>query len=108
MHYGRVTIANTYPACVIFLTRVDDICADEHFITVHRLRSALDLQDGDTVEFKLLEYRLWKWDMLRVLLSGRTVICYCSPETVHDRENGQPRFRRFQINSTRLRPEPQR
>ena len=58
MHYGRVTVANKYPACVIFFTWVDDIYTDAELISPHHLRSTLDLQDGDIVEFTLPEYHL--------------------------------------------------
>jgi len=58
MHYGRVTVANKYPACLIFFIWVDDIYTDAELISPHHLRSTLDLQDGDTVEFTLSEYHL--------------------------------------------------
>jgi len=58
MHYGRVTVANKYPACVIFFTWVNDIYTDAELISPHHLRSALDLQNGDIVEFTLPEYHL--------------------------------------------------
>ena len=58
MHYGRVTVANKYPACVIFWTWVDDLYTDAELISPHHLRSTLDLQNGDIVEFRLLNYHL--------------------------------------------------
>jgi CTP-dependent riboflavin kinase len=58
MHYGRVTVANKYPACAIFWTWVDDLYTDAELISPHHLRSTLDLQDGDIVEFGLLNYHL--------------------------------------------------
>jgi CTP-dependent riboflavin kinase len=58
MHYGRVTVANKYPACVIFFTWVDDLYTDAELISPHHLRSTLDLQDGDIVKFRLLNYHL--------------------------------------------------
>jgi len=58
MHYGRVIVANRYPAYVIFWTWVDDIYTDAELISPHHLRSTLDLQDGDIVEFRLLNYHL--------------------------------------------------
>lgn len=58
MHYGRVTVANRYPAFVIFWTWVDDIYTDAELISPHHLRSTLHLQDGDIVEFTLPEYHL--------------------------------------------------
>ena len=53
MHYGLVTVANKYPACVIFFTWVDDPYTDAELISPYHLRSTLDLHDGDTVEFIL-------------------------------------------------------
>ena len=53
MYYGRVTVANRYPACVIFWTWVDDIYTDAELVSPHHLRSTLALQDGDIVEFRL-------------------------------------------------------
>ena len=58
MHYGRVTVANKYPACVVFFTWVNDIYTDAELISPHHLRSTLDLKDGDIVEFTLPEYHL--------------------------------------------------
>jgi CTP-dependent riboflavin kinase len=58
MHYGRVTVANKYPACAIFFTWVDDIYTDAELVSPHHLRSALGLQDGDIVEFRLTEHHL--------------------------------------------------
>jgi CTP-dependent riboflavin kinase len=58
MHYGRVTVANKYPACIFFWTWVDDIYTDAELISPHYLRSALDIQNGDIVEFRLLSSHL--------------------------------------------------
>ena len=55
MHYGRVTIADKYPACIIFFTLVDDTYTDAEIVSPYHLRSTLDLQDGDVVEFRLSE-----------------------------------------------------
>jgi len=55
MHYGSVTVANKYPACVIFFTWVDDIYTDAELISPYHLRSTLGLHDGDIVEFRLSE-----------------------------------------------------
>ena len=55
MHYGPVTVANKYPACVIFFTWVDDIYTDAELISPYHLRNTLDLHDGDIVEFRLSE-----------------------------------------------------
>jgi len=55
MHYGRVTIADKYPACVIFFTWVDDPYKDAEVVSPYHLRSDLGLKDGDIVEFRLSE-----------------------------------------------------
>ena len=62
MHYGRAIIADKYPACVIFFTWVDDPYTDAEVISPYHLRSTLDLQDGDIVEFTLTANHLGKWD----------------------------------------------
>ena len=53
MYYGQVTVADKYPACVIFFTWVTDIYTDAELISSCHLRNALDLHDGDIVEFRL-------------------------------------------------------
>jgi len=58
MHHGRVIVANKYPACVIFFTWVGDIYTDAELVSPYHLRSALDLQDGDMVKFRLTEHHL--------------------------------------------------
>ena len=58
MYHNRVTVANKYPACVIFFTWVDDMYTDAELVSPHHLRSTLHLQDGDMVEFRLTEYHL--------------------------------------------------
>ena len=55
MHYGRVIIADKYPACVIFFTWVDNPYYHAEVISPYHLRSNLDLKDGDIVEFTLIE-----------------------------------------------------
>jgi CTP-dependent riboflavin kinase len=57
-HYGRVTVANKYPACVIFFTWVDDLYTDAELISPFHLRSTLNIRDGNIVEFRLSEYHL--------------------------------------------------
>ena len=55
MHYGRIVVADTYPAGVIFFTWVDDPHTDAELVSPYHLRSVLNLQDGDTVEFRLVD-----------------------------------------------------
>ena len=54
MHYGRIIVADTCPAGVVFFTWADDPRTDAELVSPHHLRSVLNLQDGDTVEFKLV------------------------------------------------------
>jgi len=54
-YYSRVTVADRYPACVIFFTWAGNVHTDAELISPHHLRSTLDLQDGDIVEFSLSE-----------------------------------------------------
>ncbi len=54
-YYGPVTVADTYPACIIFFTWAGNIHTDAELISPHHLRSALNLRDGDMVEFRLIE-----------------------------------------------------
>jgi CTP-dependent riboflavin kinase len=55
MHYGRIIVADTYPAGVVFFTWADDPRTDAELVSSYHLRSVLHLQDGDTVEFRLLD-----------------------------------------------------
>ena len=55
MHYGPATVANRYPAYVIFFTWVDDVYTDAELISPYHLRNALGLRDGDMVDFTLSE-----------------------------------------------------
>ena len=55
MHYGRIIVADTCPAGVVFFTWADDPRTDAELVSPHHLRRVLNLQDGDTVEFRLLD-----------------------------------------------------
>jgi len=55
MHYGRIVVANTCPAGVVFFTWVDDPRTDAELVSPYHLRSVLNLEDGDTVEFRLVD-----------------------------------------------------
>ena len=55
MHYGRIVVADSLPAGIVFFTWVDDPQTDAELVSPYHLRSALGLQDGDTVEFRLLD-----------------------------------------------------
>ena len=55
MHYGRIIVADTYSAGVVFFTWVDDLRTDAELVSPHHLRNVLNLQDGDTVEFRLVD-----------------------------------------------------
>jgi len=52
-YYRRATVAERYPACVLIFTWVTDIRTDAELVSPHRLRTDLNLEDGDTVEFTL-------------------------------------------------------
>ena len=51
-HYGRVSVAGEYPAAIIIFTWNPDPNYAE-LISPHHLRTVLNLQDGDTIEFTL-------------------------------------------------------
>jgi len=53
MHYGRVTVAGEYPACLIIPTWTKKPAMSAELISPHHLRSVLNVQDGDTIEFTL-------------------------------------------------------
>lgn len=55
VYYGRVIIADKYPGCVVFFTWVTDIHTDAELVSPYHLRSALNLQDGDIIEFTLAD-----------------------------------------------------
>jgi len=53
-HYGRVLVAGEYPAALIIFTWNPDPNYAE-LISPHHLRTTLGLEDGDTIEFTLVE-----------------------------------------------------
>jgi CTP-dependent riboflavin kinase len=54
-HYGRILISDMYPAGIIFFTWVDDPLINAELVSPYHLRSVLNLQDGDTIEFRLAD-----------------------------------------------------
>jgi CTP-dependent riboflavin kinase len=55
MHGGRVTIAGKYPAFLVFFTWITHRDQDGELVSQYHLRSSLNLQDGDTIEFTLAD-----------------------------------------------------
>ena len=55
VHYGQIIIANEYPGCIFFFTWVGSPTMNAELVSPHHLRSVLDLQDGDSIEFTLME-----------------------------------------------------
>ncbi len=55
MHTGRVLVEGRYPAGLIFFTWAPDPGLDAELVSPHHLRRRLGLQDGDTVEFTLVD-----------------------------------------------------
>jgi CTP-dependent riboflavin kinase len=53
MYGGRVTIAAGYPAFLVFFTLVTHKDLDGELVSPYHLRSVLNLQDGDKLEFTL-------------------------------------------------------
>lgn len=53
VYYRRATVANEYPACLLIFTWVTDIYIDAEMVSPHHLRTVLNLQDGDIIEFTL-------------------------------------------------------
>ena len=53
VYYRRSTIASEYPACLVIFTWVTDLHTNAELMSPYHLRTVLDLQDGDTVEFTL-------------------------------------------------------
>jgi CTP-dependent riboflavin kinase len=53
MYGGYVTIAKKYPAFLVFFTWVTHKNRDGELVSPYHLRSVLNLQDGDPVEFTL-------------------------------------------------------
>ena len=52
-YYGRATIADKYPAVILFLTWAGDTRTSGELVSSHHLRTVLGLKDGDVVEFTL-------------------------------------------------------
>ena len=55
IHHGQAIVAGKYPACLIFFTWVNDPYTDAELISLHHLRSVLNLRDGDILEFTLAD-----------------------------------------------------
>jgi CTP-dependent riboflavin kinase len=53
VYYRRATVANEYPACLLIFTWVTDIYTDAELVSPHHLRTVLNLQDGNIIEFTL-------------------------------------------------------
>ena len=53
VYYRRATVVNKYPACLIIFTWVTDLHTDAEMVSPHHLRTTLNTQDGDTIEFTL-------------------------------------------------------
>lgn len=54
MYYGRVTVAETYPAAIIFFTWVSDIRTSAELICGYHLRTELNLGDEDMIEIRYI------------------------------------------------------
>ena len=54
VHWGRIIVADKYPACLIIPTWRDRPLNAE-MMSPHHLRNTLSVQDGDTIEFTLVE-----------------------------------------------------
>jgi len=54
-HFGRVVIAGRYNGWIVCLTDVGHPPTSIELISDYHLRSTLGLQDGDTIEFTLVE-----------------------------------------------------
>ena len=54
-HYSQIVIAAKYPGCVLCFTWVGWPGINAELVSPHHLRNTLNLQDGDTVEFTLVE-----------------------------------------------------
>jgi len=54
-HHRLILVAGQYPASIIVFNWVDDPTVDVEIVSPHHLRSALNLQDVDTIEFTLVE-----------------------------------------------------
>lgn len=54
MYYGRATVAEKYPACLVIFTWVTDPYTDAELVSPYHLRGTLGLRDGDIIEFTLV------------------------------------------------------
>jgi len=54
VHWGRIIVADEYPACLIIPTWRDRPLNAE-MMSPHHLRSVLNVRDGDTIKFTLVE-----------------------------------------------------
>ena len=52
-YYRRTTVADEYPACLVIFTWVTDINTDAELVSPHHLRTKINMQDGDNIEFTL-------------------------------------------------------
>ena len=52
VHHGLITVADKYPACLIIPTW-RDLPLNAEMMSPHHLRSVLNVQDGDSIEFTL-------------------------------------------------------
>jgi CTP-dependent riboflavin kinase len=53
VYYRQTTVAGRYPACLLIFTWVTDIHIDAELVSPHHLRTVLNLQDSDPVEFTI-------------------------------------------------------
>ncbi len=56
MYYGRVIVADKYPAFLAVFTWVRNIHTHAEIMCPYHLRSTLDLKDGDIMEFRFDEH----------------------------------------------------
>ena len=54
-HHGLILVAGQYPASIIMFNWADDPTIHAEIVSPHHLCSALNVQDGDTIEFTLVE-----------------------------------------------------
>ncbi len=70
MYYRRVTVAGKYPACVLIFTWVTNIHTNAELVSPHHLRTVLNLEDGDVVEFTLDEEKIEEYQPKTPALSA--------------------------------------
>ena len=54
-YYRRATVAGKYDSCLIIFTWVTNVHINAELVSPYHLRTVLNLQDGDTVEFTLAD-----------------------------------------------------